>query len=415
MLKKYESLNSDNCEEITILILGNVDAGKSTVLGSLVKNKLDDGNGSNRNLILRHPHELLSGRTSDLNYHYVKIDNKIFSYVDNPGHEVYLKTTIRGIMSSYPDLAIICISDKITNITMEHIKLSSMMDIPFIILMTKSDLVPPNITKELINNIKTKLKTMKKPIFNIKDEENFDMIKCNLKSMIPLVQISNKTGHNLNLLKNIINEYPRINHVISKCFTIDHALMIHGFGIILIGITGIDININDELFIGPFVNDVFVQTKIRTIHNDYRFSVDNLKAGSRGCICIKRKLKKNDLSLSQEKVNGLILIKEIPKIYKTISAKIKVMHHSSTITAGYIGYINCGLVRGPVKITKIYHGSSSQSGGSSESDESRTIRTGDICNIDFEFTNKNYYIEVGQKIIIRESFSKLIGIITGMK
>ncbi len=417
-MKKYESINSENCDELTVIILGNVDGGKSTLIGSLVKNKLDDGNGSNRNLILRHPHEISSGRTSDINYQYIKYDNKIISFVDNPGHEVYLKTTIRGIISSYPDLAIVCISDKITSVTMEHIKLASMLDISILILMTKTDLIPNDITQELTNDIKQRLKIMRNPTYVIKTNDDLAKISNNLKSVVPILHISNKTGYNIPILKNIISSYSKVNHHINKCFTIEHVLIIHGFGLILIGTSGIDISIDDELYIGPFHNmpENFLLTKIRSIHNDYRYSVNILKAGRRGCICVKKKLKRSDIK------NGMILMKEIPTIYKTITAKIKVMHHSTTISIGYIGYINCGIIRGPVKITKIYnkgnksnYTSNQTSNQTNNEEEHPIIRTGDICLIDFEFVKRPYYIEIGQKIIIRESFSKLIGIITDLK
>ena len=43
-------------DEIRIGMLGNVDAGKSTITGVLVKNVLDDGRGSVRKHIMRYPH-----------------------------------------------------------------------------------------------------------------------------------------------------------------------------------------------------------------------------------------------------------------------------------------------------------------------------------------------------------------------
>src|SRR5437667_8475361 len=43
-----------------------VDAGKSTLLGVLVKGKLDDGRGRARVNLFRHKHEVESGRTSSV-------------------------------------------------------------------------------------------------------------------------------------------------------------------------------------------------------------------------------------------------------------------------------------------------------------------------------------------------------------
>ena len=43
-----------------------VDAGKSTMLGVLVKGNLDDGRGKARVNLFRHKHEIESGRTSSV-------------------------------------------------------------------------------------------------------------------------------------------------------------------------------------------------------------------------------------------------------------------------------------------------------------------------------------------------------------
>ena len=52
--------------EIRVAVVGNVDAGKSTMLGVLTKGTLDDGRGKARVNLFRHKHEIESGRTSSV-------------------------------------------------------------------------------------------------------------------------------------------------------------------------------------------------------------------------------------------------------------------------------------------------------------------------------------------------------------
>ena len=52
--------------EIRIAVVGNVDAGKSTLLGVLTKNVLEDGRGRARLNLFKHKHEIESGRTSSV-------------------------------------------------------------------------------------------------------------------------------------------------------------------------------------------------------------------------------------------------------------------------------------------------------------------------------------------------------------
>jgi len=49
---------------LRIATIGNVDAGKSTLVGCLSRNIADDGRGKARSMVFHHKHELETGRTS---------------------------------------------------------------------------------------------------------------------------------------------------------------------------------------------------------------------------------------------------------------------------------------------------------------------------------------------------------------
>ena len=63
-------------KEITIATLGSVDAGKSTLISTIMCGKLDDGNGLNRKLVARYTHEITTGKTSAISTHSIKKFNK---------------------------------------------------------------------------------------------------------------------------------------------------------------------------------------------------------------------------------------------------------------------------------------------------------------------------------------------------
>lgn len=52
--------------EVRLAVVGNVDAGKSSMLGVLTRGVLDDGRGKARVNLFRHKHEIESGRTSSV-------------------------------------------------------------------------------------------------------------------------------------------------------------------------------------------------------------------------------------------------------------------------------------------------------------------------------------------------------------
>lgn len=59
-----------------LLIVTPVDAGKSSMLGVLVKGDLDDGRGKARVNLFRHKHEIDTGRTSSVGMEIMGFDSK---------------------------------------------------------------------------------------------------------------------------------------------------------------------------------------------------------------------------------------------------------------------------------------------------------------------------------------------------
>lgn len=60
--------------DLRVAVLGNADAGKSTLLGVLTHGQLDNGRGRSRLNMLRHLHEIQSGRTSSISHEILGFD-----------------------------------------------------------------------------------------------------------------------------------------------------------------------------------------------------------------------------------------------------------------------------------------------------------------------------------------------------
>ena len=78
-------------QHIRIAVVGNVDAGKSTMIGSLVSSTLDDGRGMARSTIMRHKHEQDTGRTSTIGVNLLGLDDQ-YQTVSGDYKEVVLKS-----------------------------------------------------------------------------------------------------------------------------------------------------------------------------------------------------------------------------------------------------------------------------------------------------------------------------------
>lgn len=125
-------MGSSTCR---VAVVGNVDAGKSTLLGVLTHGELDNGRGFARQKLFRHKHEIESGRTSSVGNDILGFDSegnvvnkpdshggslewtkicekstKVITFIDLAGHEKYLKTTVFGMTGHLPDFCMLMVS-----------------------------------------------------------------------------------------------------------------------------------------------------------------------------------------------------------------------------------------------------------------------------------------------------------------
>jgi GTPase len=450
VIKIYETIKNDNYIgeflirendknnriDIKIGVAGNVDSGKSTTIGTMTKGVLDDGRGKARLHVFNYKHEIDSGRTSSIGHQIMGFDNngsiinsnknnswsdianqatKLISFYDLAGHEKYLRTTIYGLTSIHPDYCLIMIGANmgINHMTREHIGLCINLKIPFIILITKIDIVPSNVLEETmlkINNMcKNRIRKIPYIIKNISDVIN---ITKNIKSesIVPILQISNVTDYNLDLLKTLFNLLPirnDYNQNISKPveFLVDNTYSVTGHPTIVSGImkSGI-IKVNDTLLLGPFTDSSYRQVKVRSIHQNYK-DLKEAKAGSYICISLKnitrREIKK-----------GMILIPDdnnLKLAIKQFIAQIHILHSPTTIKEGYQPFVHIEHVRQSVKMLEFTKIETFDNKSFSDDKKGNILSSGDKATVKLEFIMRPEYIKEGMRLIFREGKVKAVG------
>ena len=299
--------------ELSICVLGNVDAGKSTITSTLTRGKLDNGNGLARTACFRFKHEIDSGRTSSnsvdnfisfdqagavLNYNDKGILNKReevlskasrrVSFYDSPGHEDYLKTALLNVTGSKPayNMIIVGANAGFQKMTKEHMGITVALNIPFFIVVTKIDLAPENILRETLDAIKFninkigKVDVQKKKPYIVKEEE--DVLICSKQmgrgtNVVPIFQVSNVTGEGLDKLKMFLNLIPSDKEWIKQRdnpveFQIDGVFQVPGTGIVVAGIMASGIvtlagsGDGPVLLLGPFSDGSFKKVRVKGIH-----------------------------------------------------------------------------------------------------------------------------------------------------
>lgn len=404
---------------LKIAIAGNVDSGKSTLAGVLLNNCLDDGRGLCRKMVLKNKHEQESGRTSTItNNSFTKIVDShriIISLIDLAGHEKYLKTTMTGITGSYIDYGLVLVGANmgVTKMTKEHIALLLFLKIPLIILVTKIDMSPDEVKNVTIKRIK---KLISLPAFNKKslhfnendeicNKEVDDILKINnfYETYIPIMNISNKSGKNIdNLKKLILNlkpRYPWKEEINSSIMYVDSKFAVKGIGVVLSGtVRGKSIKINDKLLLGP-IDDKFISVRVRSIHNNVREPIDQLNDNDVGCVAI-RFIGKEILTRDQIR-KGVVLLSDdelMKNVRRSFKAKITILNHSTTIGNSYQPVIHCGMVRQSANLKII-----------DENNESIKLRTGDKAIVKFTFQFCSEYIEKDTTFFFRDGTTKGYG------
>ncbi|KAI1265933.1 GTP-binding protein [Xylariaceae sp. FL1019] len=191
-------------EELRVSLIGPT-SGKTTLLGTLANGTLDNGRGLSRINLLKHRHEVASGRTSSvaqeligyhgqsiLNYnadgitewtdiHTCATGGRLVYLLDSAGHPRYHRTTLRALVGWAPHWTLLCIAaneepistagtHSLTNadgamggiaamdLAMAHLDLCLQLEMPLAILMTKVDLAVRRLLKDKLNRVLTRIK-----------------------------------------------------------------------------------------------------------------------------------------------------------------------------------------------------------------------------------------------------------------
>ena len=337
--------------ETRIAVVGNVDAGKSTMLGVLVKGGLDDGRGKARVNLFRHKHEIESGRTSSVGMEIMGFDTmgkvvaaevpgrklsweeigkrsaKVITFTDLAGHERYLRTTVFGLLSSSPNYCLLMVASNngLIGMSKEHLGIALALNVPVMVVITKIDICPPQILEQTIQQITRILKSpgaRKIPIFIKNKEECINTATQFVSQRIcPIFQVSNVTGESLDLVRAFLNILPHHGHYDAEApfeFHVNDTFSVPFVGTVVSGIvkSGV-IHAGDTILIGPDSLGQFTTTTIRSIERK-RIPVPAASAGQSASFALKR-VRRKDVR------KGMVVLPKVeqnaPKVYREFVAE----------------------------------------------------------------------------------------------
>ena len=442
--------------ETRIAVVGNVDAGKSTMLGVLVKGGLDDGRGKARVNLFRHKHEIESGRTSSVGMEIMGFDTmgkvvssdvpgrklsweeigkrsaKVITFTDLAGHERYLRTTVFGLLSSSPNycLLMVAANNGLIGMSKEHLGIALALNVPVMVVITKIDICPPQILEQTIQQIKRILKSpgaRKIPVFIKNREECINTATQFVSQRIcPIFQVSNVTGESLDLVRSFLNILPHHGHYDAEApfeFHVNDTFSVPFVGTVVSGIvkSGV-VHAGDTVLIGPDSLGQFTTTTIRSIERK-RIPVPATSAGQSASFALKR-VRRKDVR------KGMVVLPKVehnaPKVYREFVAEglsslpfpslpyplrspvssplsnhthnltVLILSHATTIKTKYQAMLHVGPVSQTCAIIDI---------------DRSYIRTGDRATVAFRFVQRPEYLAPGDRLLFREGRTKGLGIV----
>lgn len=462
--ERHNSLSNPD-DYIRVAIVGNVDSGKSTLVGVLTKGQADDGRGSARLKVFNYPHEAQNGRTSSIAQEIMGFDEKghqifaerfvqnknkywaevvgrskkVVALVDLCGHEKYLKTTMLGMVGLVPDYVLIVVGANLglSRMTKEHLGIALALNLPFMVVVTKVDMVPEETLKQTMIDL-TKLLNAnivgKKPLIidydtkvdsedliaevkelNINSgkisekeeqllEKAVDMISS--ERICPIFKISSVSGEGVSQLTRFLYKLKSrtgfnkdLNNKNAPVeFDIHEKFVVQGIGLVVSGLVKSGtIKPNGQLLMGPTKNNDYKQVMVKSIHFN-RVPVDEVYSGQFCTLALKPVKKKEDLDKNELR-KGIVLLDAslMPKPCWAFQAEVSILHHSSTILPGYESVMHCGVIRQSVHILKM---------------DRDLLRSGDKGHITFRFMFNSEYLKPNSTFLLREGRTKILGFIT---
>ena len=350
-----ETLSSRN---VRVAVVGNVDAGKSTLIGTLTTSFLDDGRGSSRTSIMKHRHEIESGRTSTSSSHLLgfrqsgesiagrdkipsnkmksedeiaRASYRVITLMDLAGHEKYLKTTIHGVSSGMADYGLILVNSRHppTHMTQHHLNLCCSYGIPVIVVFTKIDGCPEHALSTSKKELTKLLKSPdigKRP-FAIKNEQDVDTCIGKLHTLAPLIDISCVNGEGLDLLRKLLFTLPKRRRHEKKVnrpfeFLVEDVFNnVPGVGSVVSGFVNAgELSVGTtQVYVGPTDDGTFLKTVAKSAHIA-RINTARITAGQSATLAFSL-----NKEMRKKLRRGMVVMTQNPTSTKEFDAEICVL------------------------------------------------------------------------------------------
>lgn len=393
----------------------------------MTQGELDNGRGRARLNMLRHLHEIKTGRTSSISHEIIGFDNeghvlnyaemataeeicehasKVVTFIDLAGHRKYLRTTVLGLTGYSPHHVMLVVAPPVNEVSQEHMAICLALGLPFFIVVNKIDLGYCD-TSETMNQLENAVRAQGYSKQLITHNNNSQMSWDYESDVIPIFNVSCVTGDGLQELTTFIKNLTPydVNATDSdseSClFQIDETFRVAGLPEPVLGgllVKGV-IAPGTRLLVGPLPDGEFSPVKVVSLHRN------------KAPCCLVRASQSASLTLAPTNNRssslphlrpGMVLVSVWDQPHATLffQATVLIVYHATAIYSGFQTTVHIGNVRQTCIIKGIMDA------------KDKGLQTNDTASVLFKFVNHPEYLHVGMRLLLREGRTKGIGKVT---
>lgn len=427
-------------ETCSVNVAGRVNSGKSSLIGTLVTGKPDDGKGSARSFLLIHPQEITRGQTADIHLSFMGFDSegtalhlenplskeesarvldqseRIVTFFDAPGHKEYSKTMIRSILGADAQYGLVLVPGpeeanlirqeeentgipRLDDITREHLILMSNQGAPFFVVVSKIDKTRSEDLDLVVNVLRKSLKDIGKIPLTVRSSDEIQPIIREIEHgvIVPVLLISTLKYDSLDLLIEFLKKIPSN----SKHLSITDSAVAY-VDKVYRGIKGTNVVVTGTVKSGVFKKGQSVKIgpdKNNLFHEGRLFSIEmfkNRRSTVRSGDLFGFDIKDIDKHIVRR---GQVIAdpEEDVQSCREFEANIVVTRHPTKISVGYSPVLQSHTIQQTVVLKKIY--------------DAEFLSVGDFARVKLGFIVSAEAVGVGDKIVLREANTRAIGTI----
>jgi GTPase len=284
-----------------------------------------------------------------------------------------------------------------TAMTVQHLKLCINMNIPVVVLLTKTDQCPDQVFRDTKQTLVAILKSRGLGLcpFMVKNEKDVELVHSKMSSLAPIMAISCTDGTGLDLLRKLLTKLPqRRQHTKKQIdkpfeFLVEEIFQVRGIGTVVSGfVTRGTWEMGEPFFMGPLKDGSVIQVVPKSVHVA-KTCVNKIWAGHQVCFALPK------LSRARRRLleKGMIAMKQPFTPSRKFLADIYLTKGSTmTVQSGkFETTVHILHMKQTAKVVEIR-----------VNEQNKTvIRQGDTARVTFQFSHRPSFIRPGMRVILR--------------